>query len=79
MNTSHTQPTAAKRLAVLGGAPRFSEAMHVGRPNIGDRARFLARVNDMLDGRWLSNNGPLVREFEQKIADVIGVRHCVAM
>ena len=51
----------------------------MGRPNIGDRARFLARVNDMLDGRWLSNNGPLVREFEQKIADVIGVRHCVAM
>ncbi len=53
--------------------------MHVGRPNIGDRARFLERVEDMLDGRWLSNNGPLVREFEQKVADVIGVRHCVAM
>jgi dTDP-4-amino-4,6-dideoxygalactose transaminase len=76
---SHVQPIAARRLAILGGAKVFSEPMHVGRPNIGDRARFLARVDEMLDGRWLSNNGPLVREFEQKVADVIGVRHCVAM
>jgi dTDP-4-amino-4,6-dideoxygalactose transaminase len=79
MHMSHTQPTAAKRLAILGGAQAFSEPMHVGRPNIGDRARFLARVDAMLDGRWLTNNGPLVKEFEQKVAAVIGVRHCVAM
>jgi dTDP-4-amino-4,6-dideoxygalactose transaminase len=79
-HTSHTPPTvSAGRLALLGGTPAFSEPMHVGRPNIGDRERFLARVNEMLDGRWLSNNGPLVREFEQKVADVIGVRHCIAM
>jgi dTDP-4-amino-4,6-dideoxygalactose transaminase len=68
-----------KRLALLGGTPSFPEPLHVGRPNIGERAVFLARVNDMLDGRWLTNNGPLVREFEQKIAEMVGVRHCVAM
>lgn len=79
MATSHSQPAAARRLAILGGAPAFGEPIHVGRPNIGDRARFLARVDEMLDGRWLSNNGPMVREFEQKVADVVGVRHCVAM
>jgi len=79
MHMSHTQQTAAKRLAILGGARAFSEPVHVGRPNIGDRAKFLARVDEMLDRRWLSNDGPLVKEFEQKIAAAIGVKHCVAM
>jgi dTDP-4-amino-4,6-dideoxygalactose transaminase len=66
-------------LAILGSAPAFTAPLHVGRPNIGDRQKFLARVEDMLERRWLTNDGPLVREFEQSIADLVGVRHCVAM
>jgi dTDP-4-amino-4,6-dideoxygalactose transaminase len=54
--------------------PAFTEPLHVGRPNLGDRERFLALVNDALDRRWLSNNGPLVREFEERIADLVGTR-----
>ena len=65
MNTSHTQPTAARRLAVLGGAP-IQRGLHVGRPKIGDRARFLARVNDMLDGRWLSKTARLYESSSRK-------------
>jgi dTDP-4-amino-4,6-dideoxygalactose transaminase/folate-dependent phosphoribosylglycinamide formyltransferase PurN len=53
--------------------------LHVGRPNIGNRANFLRRVNEMLDRRWFTNDGPLVREFEGKVAAFIGVKHCVAM
>lgn len=68
-----------RRLAVLGGQPAFSEVLHVGRPNIGDRERFMTRVNELLDRRWFTNNGPLALEFEQKIADTVGVKHCVAM
>ena len=67
------------QLAVFGGTPAFSERLHVGRPNIGDRAALLSRINDMLDRRWLSNNGPLVQEFEQRVADFLSVKHCVAM
>ena len=66
-------------MAILGGQPAFAEKLYVGRPNIGDRAAFLARVNDMLDRRWLTNDGPFVQEFEQKVAERVGVRHCVAM
>lgn len=73
------QHDALAPLAILGGPPAFAERLHVGRPNVGDRERFLARVNDMLDRRWLTNNGPLVVEFEQKIAAFVGVGHCVAM
>lgn len=66
-------------LAILGGVPAFEEKLHVGRPNIGNRERLLMRINDMLDRKWLSNNGPYVQEFEQRIADMIGVRNCIAM
>jgi dTDP-4-amino-4,6-dideoxygalactose transaminase len=66
-------------LAVYGAPPAFNEKLHVGRPNIGDRAKLLERVNNILDNRWLTNDGPYVQEFEQRIADMIGVRHCVAM
>jgi dTDP-4-amino-4,6-dideoxygalactose transaminase len=39
----------------------------------------MARINDLLDRRWLTNNGPLVQQLEQRIADLVGVRHCIAM
>ena len=70
--------TTITDLAIFGGDPAFSEPLHVGRPNIGDRGRLMARLNEMLDRRWLTNNGPFVREFERRIADYVGVRHCVA-
>jgi len=66
-------------LAIFGGAAAFQETLHVGRPNIGNRERMLERINDMLDRRWLSNNGPYVQEFEQRMSDLIGVKHCIAM
>lgn len=66
-------------LAILGGKPAFSEPLHVGRPNIGDRASLMARINDMLDRRWLTNNGPYVQELEKRLRDMLGVKHCIAM
>lgn len=66
-------------LAILGGEAAFSETLHVGRPNIGNRDKLLQRINDMLDRRWLTNNGPFVQEFEKRIAEMIGVKHCIAI
>jgi dTDP-4-amino-4,6-dideoxygalactose transaminase len=66
-------------LAVLGGPRSFDETLHVGRPNIGSREKLLARINALLDRRWLTNMGPFVREFEQRVAKLLGVNHCVAM
>ena len=70
---------SATELAILGGEPEFAEPLHVGKPNVGDTDRFFARVRRILDAGWLTNDGPCVREFEQRIADLTGVRHCVAM
>ena len=66
-------------LAKFGGTPVSSEKLYVGRPNIGDRESLLARINHVLDNRWLTNQGPYVQEFEEKIAAMVGVKHCIAM
>ena len=67
------------QLACLGGTPRFAESFFVGRPNIGDHSAFLKRAADILERRWLSNHGVCVQEFEKRLCDMLGVRHCIAM
>jgi len=66
-------------LAIYGAPPAFDEPLHVGRPNIGNRDAFIERVGQILDSQWLTNDGPIVREFEQRVAGFLGVKHCVAM
>lgn len=66
-------------LAVNGAPPAFEQMLHVGRPNMGDREAFMQYAADIFDRRWLSNNGPLVQEFEAEVAQHLGVKHCVAM
>lgn len=66
-------------LAVFGGKPTFQEKLHVGRPNIGDRQRLLDRINEMLDRKWFSNAGPFVKEFENRVAHFLNIKHCIAM
>jgi dTDP-4-amino-4,6-dideoxygalactose transaminase len=66
-------------LAILGGEPALSAKVHVGGPNIGCRDRLMERIQDVLDRRWLTNGGVYVREFERRVAQIAGVRHCIAM
>lgn len=68
-----------QELAYFGGKPLFTTSLHVGRPNIGDRAKLLERFNDVLDRRWLTNGGPCVQELERKLEAMLGVKHCIAM
>lgn len=65
-------------LAIFGGEPSFAAPIHVGAPNIGDRQRTLALIGDALDRRWLTNDGPCVAELERRLAEMLGVRSCVA-
>ncbi|MEQ8653022.1 MAG: aminotransferase class I/II-fold pyridoxal phosphate-dependent enzyme [Kiloniellales bacterium] len=70
---------ARRPLAILGASPTFQTPLHVGRPNIGDRDRFLATLAQTFDDRWFTNDGPLVRAFEAAIATEVGARRCVAL
>ena len=71
------QRGAAPQLAIFDRPPAFAGALHVGRPNLGNRDRFLSRLNDILDKHWLTNRGEYVIELEKRIAGLIGVRNCI--
>lgn len=66
-------------LAINGAPPAFDKPLHVGRPNVGDKAEFLKHVDDIFESKWLSNNGPKVQLLEQRVADYHSVKHCIAM
>jgi dTDP-4-amino-4,6-dideoxygalactose transaminase len=76
---SHKVIRTKADLAIHGAPPAFDEPLHVGRPNIANRDAFLRSVGEILDRHWLTNNGPVVQEFERRIAARLGVKHCVAM
>ena len=71
--------TQQSDLAYYGGQPAFDSPLHVGRPNIGNRQRLAALIEDALDRRWLTNNGPYVQQFEAELAEYLGVKHCIVM
>ena len=83
MSTATRPHSAIKKaigdLAIFGGTPAFDRTLHVGQPNIGDRRKFAERVDDLLDRRWLTNGGTYLQQFEQRIAEITGVQHCIAM
>lgn len=58
--------------------PLFATPVRTGAPNITDRPKLFSRMSEMLDRNWLSNGGPLVREFEDRVAEMSGVHYCVA-
>lgn len=68
-----------EHLAILGGPPEFAEALHVGRPNLPNRAGFERRLAQVLDSGWLTNDGPMVRELEDRVRAYLGVEHCIAV
>ncbi len=59
--------------------PTFAEPLHVGRPNVGDVEAIVRHVRSIAETRWLTNGGPLVQQFERRVADFVGARHCIAM
>ena len=66
-------------LACLGGKPLFDEKLYVGRPNLCSREKLHASLDQIFDNRWLTNDGPFLRRFEEKLQEFLGVRHCIAV
>lgn len=66
-------------LAIFGGQPAFQHMLHVGRPNIGNQQELLERIQNILNRKWFTNDGPVVQELEKRIADFLDVKHCIAV
>lgn len=58
---------------------RAGRVLHVGTPNVGDRQLFDQLVDEMFEQRWFTNNGPLVKRFEEQLCEYLGVKHCVSV
>lgn len=70
--------TETRPLAVLGGRPAF--AVPVGMPRSSwDADKVATAFRGIFERRYFTNNGPLVCEFEEKIAGFLGVRHAICV
>jgi dTDP-4-amino-4,6-dideoxygalactose transaminase len=67
------------KLAIFGHRPVFDAPLHVGRPNLPDKQAVLERIAGVLDSGWLTNGGPLVQEFERRLREETGAKHCLAV
>lgn len=47
----------------------------VTRPHVPDRSRIYKYLNQALDSRWLTNEGPLVQELTSRLKEYLGVKH----
>lgn len=66
------------RPAALGGDPIFAESLPFARPSMEEPDKVLALIRGSLDSGMLTN-GPHVADLEEQVADLFGVRNCVAV
>ncbi len=64
--------------AIAGGTPAFAQRLPLVRPSVPDPRVILSDLEDILASRVLTN-GPIVRRFEERCAETLGVAHCVAV
>ena len=66
-------------LAIFGGAPAFAQPLHVGRPNVGNREKFIERVKTCSTGAGSPTAAPTCRSSRRSWPPCSGVKHCIAM
>src|SRR5260221_1432105 len=66
------------RPAIVGGDSAFPDGLPFVRPSVPDLERVVARFAPSYE-RGMLTNGPLVREFEERAAERLGVPHVVAV
>lgn len=66
-------------LAISSAKSSFDEPLHVGHPNTGNLHRFFERNGAILHRRIVTNRRPHVQEFDNRVAEMLGAKHCVAV
>lgn len=77
MSTVNATPLP-KHPAIHGGEPAFPEGLPLVRPALPSTRAVLSDVEKILESGILTN-GPYVRELEDRAAEYLGVRQCVAV
>ncbi len=60
-----------------GNPQRNGRVLHVGGPNVGDRKIFDQLVDEIFERRWFTNGGEVVKKFEKRLCEHLGVKHCI--
>jgi dTDP-4-amino-4,6-dideoxygalactose transaminase len=68
-----------KDFAIFGGKKAFKRKLHVGEPNDVNRDNLFQKIDRLLETKRFTNRGPFVRELESRVAQFIGVKHCILM
>jgi len=66
-------------LALFGGPPLFATPRPIGQLSVPPVEDYLSLIAESLDVRRLTNDGPLARRLEERLADHHGVPHCVTV
>jgi dTDP-4-amino-4,6-dideoxygalactose transaminase len=53
--------------------------IQVTKPYLPSKEKFKKYVDRIYESEWLTNNGPLVKELEVRLADYLGVKHVVVV
>lgn len=56
----------------------FKDPLYVGVPNIPPKSKLIPRIIDILNRKWLTNNGKYLHQFENRLSAILGVKHCIA-
>ncbi len=70
---------SAKDFALNGGSPLFDKPLHVEQLYPPSRKMLERPIDAIYKSGWLTNNGPLVQEFEERISEMTDTAHCVSI
>ncbi|HUN92746.1 MAG TPA: aminotransferase class I/II-fold pyridoxal phosphate-dependent enzyme [Burkholderiaceae bacterium] len=70
---------AAHRFALLGGPPAFDAMLPVGQLYFPSLERYEQSMRGIFERGYYTNHGPLIAEFERRLADKLGVRHAICV
>ena len=65
--------------AAFGGTPAFPAPLHVAQVNLPPWPEVEASFRGIFERRYFANHGPLVRELEARLVELIGTRHAVCV
>ena len=65
--------------AYAGGSPAFSSAIPVGQLYFPEWDRYEAAIRGIIQRRYYSSHGPLVRDLESRLEAYLGVRNAVVV
>ncbi len=66
-------------LVIFGGQPLFDQVKSTSNLVQPDPEKFFQYARKSFDARWITNNGPVVRDLEHRLAEIHDVRYCVAV